>query len=112
MSNLPPETKALQRQVYAGLIAFVVGFFVTLAALEWLMVRLVDPDTRRWQILHFSISAIIISGVGGLALAAGTACALSWFHYWRGVHRCRFCGRPLKGVGVLCDCPQAQAMKK
>jgi len=69
MSNLPPETKALHREVYAGLIAFVVGFFVTLAALEWLLVRLVDPDTRWWQILHFSISATIISVIGGLALA-------------------------------------------
>lgn len=110
MNNLPPETKALRLEIVAGLIAFVLGFIGALIAAGWLITHFVEPDTPWWQILHTSVSAIIIAVLAGLALAAATVIALSRYHYWRGVHRCRFCGRPLKGAGIRCSCPDAQAL--
>jgi hypothetical protein len=78
-----------------------------------LIVRFVTPEARWWDVLHTSINAILISVVfGGLGLAAVSGWALSRYHYKRGFYRCRFCGRLLKGVGILCDCPEAQALKK
>jgi hypothetical protein len=104
MSRLPPDTKALRREVYAGLLAFVVGFGATLALLEWLIVHFVEPDTRWWEILHALFSILMISVIGGLALAAGVVWTLSWIHHCCGMYRCLFCGRPLKHASVPCDC--------
>jgi hypothetical protein len=113
MSNLPPDTRGLRQMIYVCLIAFVVGFFAVLATLGWLIARFVAPDGRWWDILHVSIGAILISVVfGGLSFAAISVWLLSRFHYWRGVYRCRFCDRPLKGAGIPCDCPEAQALRR
>jgi len=112
MSNFPPDTRALRQTIYTGLIAFVVGFVAVLATLGWLVASFVAPDGRWWDILHASLNAILISVFGGLCFAAGSVCLLSRFHYWRGVYRCPYCGRPLKGIGILCDCPEAQVLKR
>ncbi len=113
MSNVPPESRALRREVYVALIAFAVGFVVVLSVLGWLIVRFVTPEARWWDVLHTSITAIMISVVfGGLGSAALSVWAMSRYHYWRGFYRCRFCGRPLKGPGILCGCPEAQSSKR
>ena len=113
MSKLPPETRAIRQMVYLSLFAFVIGFFGMLALLEWVVLRFVAPDGRWWEILHVCINAILISVVfGGGGLTVLAVRALSWYHYKRGVHRCRFCGRQLEGIGILCDCPEAQALRK
>jgi len=113
MSNLPPDTRAFRREIYVAIVAFVVGFLVVLATLSWLIVRFVTPETRWWDVLHTSVNAILISVVfGGLGGAALSVWALNRYHYRRGFYRCRFCDRPLKGAGILCDCPDAQALKR
>ncbi len=113
MSNLPTDSRALRREVFVAVIAFVVGFLVVLAMLAWLIVRFVTAEARWWDVLHTSITAIMISVVfGGLGSAALCVCAISRYHYWRGSYRCRFCGRPLKRPGILCECPEAQALKR
>jgi hypothetical protein len=103
MSNLPPDSKALRREFYAGLAAFVVGFVVTLGVLGWLIVRFVGSDGW-WDVLHACLEALLIAVLGGLGLAVGVVCTLSWFHHRRGVYRCLFCGQPLKRAGAICDC--------
>ena len=112
MSNLPPETKALRQTIYVGLIAFILGFAVVLAALGWLIASFVPPDGRWWDILHVSINAVLISVFGGLCFSAGSVLVLSRIHYQRGIFRCPYCDGPLKGAGILCGCPGAQALKK
>lgn len=112
MSKLPPDTIAMRRGIIGALIAFVVGFVVTLAALAWLIVQFVTPEARWWDVLHTSLSALLISVVlGGLGSAALASWALGRYHYRRGFYRCRFCDRPLKGIGIPCDCPEAQALR-
>ena len=104
MSELPSDTRALRREVYAGLLAFVVGFGATLAALEWSIVHFVEPDTHWWEILHVLFGVLMISVLGGLALAAAVVNALNWIHHRRGMYRCLYCGRPLKRANAPCDC--------
>jgi hypothetical protein len=71
MSKLPLDTIAFRRKITVTLVAFVVGFFVMLAALAWLITRFVTPEARWWDVLHASVSAILISFVlGGLGFAA------------------------------------------
>jgi len=113
MSELPPDSRASRRELVVAFLAFIIGFLVTLATLAWLIVRFVTPDARWWDVLHTSITAILISVVfGGLGSAALSLWALSRYHYRRAYYRCGFCGRPLKGVGTPCDCPEAQALLK
>lgn len=112
MSNLPPDTKALRQTIYVGLIAFIVGFVGVLALLGWLIASFVAPDSRWWDILHVSSGAILFSVFGGLCFAAGSIWVLNRVHYRRGAFRCPYCGGPLKGVGILCSCPEAQALKR
>jgi hypothetical protein len=98
---------------WVGLFAFIIGFLGMLALLEWVLLRFVEPGTHWWEILHYSVNAIIISVVfGGGGFAVLSVKVLSWYHYKRGVYRCRFCGRPLKGIGVPCECPEAQILRK
>jgi hypothetical protein len=101
MSVLSPDSKALRREVYAGLIAFVVGFVGTLVVLELLIVRFV---AGWWDVLHACLEALLIAVLGGLGLAVGAVCALSWVHHRLGIYRCLFCGKPLKCAGIICDC--------
>jgi len=111
MSELPPDTRAARQMTYVMLTAFVVGFFGLLATLGWLIVHFMVPETRWWDILFCSINAIMISFIfGGLGLAALCGSMLSRFHYRRGVHRCPYCDRPLKGIGISCVCPESQAL--
>jgi hypothetical protein len=111
MSNVPPDSMAMRRELLVGLIAFVVGFVVTLATLTWLIVNFVLPEARWWDVLHMCINALMISVIfGGLGSAALSVWVLSWYHHRRGFYRCRFCGRPLKGVATLCDCPEVKAL--
>jgi len=112
MSKLPPDTRAERQVIFVGLISFVVGFVVTLAALAWLMMRFGIADEHWGTILHLSIIAFLISLVlGGLGFAAISMQLLSRYHFWCGVYRRPYCDRPLKGIGILCVCPEAQALK-
>jgi cytochrome c biogenesis protein CcdA len=110
MSNLPPETRALRQMIYLGLLSFVLGFVAVLAIIGWLVAHFVAPDGRWWDILHASVNAILISFFGGLCFAAATTTVLSRVHYRRGVHRCPYCSKPLKGIGISCDCPEIQRL--
>jgi hypothetical protein len=112
MSCLPPDTRALRQLVVAGLLSFLIGMAGVLVLVGWLMWRFVEPDTPWHQLLHIAISGLIISVVGGMALAAGTGWLLNRWHYRQGVHRCVHCGRPLKGIGDFCDCPGIEALRK
>jgi hypothetical protein len=109
MSKLPRDTIALRRELLGTLVAFAVGFLVMLATFAWVIVRFVTPEARWWDVLHTSITGIMISVVfGGLGSAALASWALSWYHYRRGFYRCRFCHRPFKRPGRVCDCAEAQ----
>src|SRR5262245_59786034 len=112
MSKLPPDTIAMRREIIASLIAFAVGFVAMLLTWAWVIVRFVTPGARWWEVLHTSVNAILISIVlGGLGSAVLAGWLLSRYHYRRGFYRCRFSDRPLKGVGIPCDCPEAQALR-
>jgi hypothetical protein len=64
------------------LIAFVVGFGAVLAALEWLILRVVTPETPWWEILHMCINSILIAIVfGGLGFAALSSVAMHCFDH-------------------------------
>jgi len=105
MNNLPPDTRAARLEIYAALIAFVVGFIGSLALWGWLIVRFVAPEEHWWEVVHTSINAILISLVfGGMGLAALTMWLLSRYHYRRGVYSCNFCGRPFKDIKTPCEC--------
>jgi len=106
MPNPPPDTKNFVREFYLMLAAFVVGFVATLLAIQWLILHVVEPDTRWWDILHMDIGAIMISVLGGLCLAALT-CLLSGGM----THPCPYCGRPVFGTRY-CSCAEAQAWKR
>jgi len=110
MSSLPPDTRAMRQTLYAALAAFPVGFVLVLVALGLLVYHVVTPDARWWEILHISINSILISAFGGLCFSAVAATVVSRIHYRRGAYRCRFCDRPLKGPGIPCECPEAQAL--
>ena|SRR5947209_3982275 len=113
MSDLPPDSKALRRELVVAFFAFLMGFVVVLAALAWLIVRFITPAARWWDVLHMSLNAILISVVfGGLGFAALALWALSLYHYRRGFYCCRFCNKPLKGIGIPCACPQTQALRR
>jgi hypothetical protein len=112
MTRLPPDTIALRQLIIVGLLAFFVGMAGVLFLTAWLMWSFVEPDTPWHELLHFSIHGLIFSVFGGLALAAGAVSLLSWWHFRRGMHRCVHCGRPLKGIGVPCDCPEGQALRR
>ena len=111
MSSVPPDISADRQTIYAGVIAFIIGFMAVLAVWGWLIVRFVAPEAHWWDIVHTSINAILVSILGGLCLCAATVVVLTKLHYLRGVYRCRFCGRSLKGARILCDCPEAQALR-
>lgn len=109
MSKLPPDTIAMRREIFGALVAFVVGFVVMLATWAWVIVRFVTPEARWWDVLHTSITAIMISLVfGGLGSAALVSWLMSRYHYRRGSYRCRFCHRPFPKPGRICDCAEAQ----
>jgi uncharacterized membrane protein YfcA len=98
--------------IVVGFLAFLAGMAGVLILVGWLMWRFVEPETPWHELLHIAINGLIVSVLGGMALAAGAMSLLSWWHYRRGVHRCIHCGRPLKGIGILCDCPAIQALSR
>jgi hypothetical protein len=110
MSKLPRDTIAMRREIFGACAAFVLGFVVMLAMLAWVIATFVTPEARWWDVLHTSISAIMISVVfGGLGSAALASSLLSRYHYRRGFYRCRFCHRAFTRPGRICDCAEAQA---
>ena len=105
MSELQQDTKALRREIYAGVLAFVIGSIVVLSVVGWLIVRFVLPEARWWEVVHTSVTAILISIVfGGLGSAALSMRLLSTYHHRRGFYHCLFCGRTLRSVGERCPC--------
>jgi hypothetical protein len=95
--------------IFAGIAAFGTGFSVTFFLLGFLLLFLTRLGT--WEILHIAIKLTSISFFVGLALAAATCSLLSRRNFKRGIYRCPYCARPLKGINILCDCPEAQALK-
>ena len=104
------DTVALRQTIVVGFVSFLLGMVGVLILTGWLMWRFVEPDTPWHQLLHIAVYGLIFSVLGGMALAAGTMSLLSWWHYRRGVYRCVHCGRPLKSISILCDCPEVQAL--
>jgi hypothetical protein len=111
VSKVAPDTKALRQVVVTGLLAFVVGAAGVFAWLAWLVWRFVVPESPWYDTVHASLYVILFTAIGGLAFAAGAVNLLSWWQYRRGLHRCEYCDRPLRGIGVPCDCPQSQALR-
>ena len=109
MYHLPAESRAIRQELFASLAALFLGFFGTLALLIWVVVHFATPETRWWDILHTIINSIFVAILAGLACCAVTAIVLSKIHYGRGVYRCNFCGRPLRGPGIPCSCRAGQA---
>jgi hypothetical protein len=112
VSRLPPETVAMRQLIVMGFLAFLAGMAGLLILVGWLMWRFVEPDTPWHQLLHIAIYGLIFSVLGGMALAAGAMSLVSRRHHRQGVHRCVYCGRPLKGIGIPCDCPEVQALSR
>ena|SRR5215204_897755 len=110
-SPVPPESRATRREVYGALIAFVAGFLGTLATLGWVIVHFVTPEARWWNVVHTSINSIGVSFIAGLGVSCALVRLLSRWHFKRGMYRCPYCDRPRKGNNILCECPDAQALK-
>lgn len=98
--------------IVVGIVAFMVGMVGVLILTGWLMWRFVEPGEHWWTLLHTSILRLIFSVIGGLALAAGAMSLLSRWHFRRGVHRCAYCSKPLRGIGIPCDCLEVQALRR
>ena len=112
MTPDPPDTKALRQMIFLGLAAFATAFVVTFLLLGLAALFFLRPDTGEiMEILHVGINLTIVSFIVGLALAAATVSLLSRRNFRRALYRCPYCDKPLKGIGILCDCPQAQALK-
>jgi hypothetical protein len=101
----------MRREVFVALMAFVGGFVVILAVLGWLIVHFVIPEARWWDVLHTSVTAIMISvwwivfsrtirfGDEPVSLQA----RLLWLPFLRPVIERRW---------YPCDCPCAQVLKR
>src|SRR5216110_1597118 len=109
---LPPDTRAMRREIAVALIGFLAGSLMTFAALARLLWRFVVPEALWWDILNSTINIILISIVGGLAIATGALWFIQRLHYRQGVYRCPYCDRPFKGLKSLCDCPEARALPR
>jgi hypothetical protein len=110
-SSLPSDTRALRQSLWTGAISIVMGFVACLIGLSWLINHAVDADAHWWEILHMCITALMISGLGGLATGAATVTVLNWVHYRCGMYRCRFCDSPLKSMNQICGCSGMQALR-
>jgi hypothetical protein len=111
MNNLTPESRAFRavnREMYAGFIGFVIGFFLTFAVLAWTVGYYVAPDAHWWQVFGASLDSLMISFFGGLCFAVGAYSLVRWFHFRSGVYRCSHCGKPLRTSRRPCDCHAPQ----
>src|SRR5437763_337184 len=88
MSKVPPDSKVLRQLLVVGLLAFLIGMAAVLLLIGWLMWRFAEPDTPWYDMLHVGINGLLISVLGGLALAAGAINLLSWWHDRKELHRC------------------------
>ena len=107
MENIPPESQAFRRMVFAALIAFVIGFVGFLAALLSVLLHLASDEAGWWEIFGTLIGAIQIALVFGLL---GSLLAISLFRPYRH-YRCPYCDQPLKGPRILCNCSGAQSFR-
>jgi hypothetical protein len=57
----------------------------------------------RLPIVDCIVRVLEFSLLGGFALGAIVVVQLNRWHYYRGIYRCNFCGRPLKR-GTACQC--------
>jgi hypothetical protein len=102
--ELPPDTIAYRRTLVAGAAAFVGGFALVAAGLVIVVVRYVRPTGHWSAIVDCILYALILPFVGGCTAAAGVMNALDRWYYWRGVHKCVYCGRPRRYGARSCVC--------
>ena len=105
MTNLPPDSKAIRHEALVVLVAFVVGSGVVLAALGCLILYFRNTETS-WRVaLPVAATAVWASILlGGFTFATISAWGMGRYRYWRGFYRCCNCNRPLKDVGIACNC--------
>jgi hypothetical protein len=103
-ATLPPDEIAYRRMLAGGAAAFVGGFVATAAFLAWVVVRL-GPPTGHWSaIVHLVIVGVMLPFIaGGGAAVAAMSIVDRWYH-WRGVHKCIYCGHPLRRRHLPCAC--------
>jgi hypothetical protein len=103
MSTLPPDVRAWRQELGLGCLAFVVGIVAVAAGITYLHVRYVIPE-KGWEgVVGCILHVLQFSLLGGFALWAIVVVPLNRWHYYRGIYRCNFCGRPLKR-GTACQC--------
>lgn len=107
---LPPELRALRQMLVVGLLAYVVGFALVFAAGCWLVLHYALPGTAWWNVAQMLVNVALIANVAGIWLVALAMHLLNSIHYRRGIYRCVHCGRPLRNIHTLCDCPTMQAL--
>src|SRR5258706_15206449 len=106
-----PEDRAFWQLVATAAVAFVFGFLLIAMGFLSLLHRVGGAEMRWWDIIHMGYHVILLSLGGGLGFATAASWIISRWHYRRGMHRCPFCGRALKGLGIPCECPYVQSLK-
>jgi hypothetical protein len=104
-----PEAKAFRKTIWTAIISFIAGFILSLVLLAWIFT---DSKSRWWDIYTTVCKFFELAVISGLCIAFVSVWILDKYYYWRGVHCCPFCRKPIKGANVPCDCAQAQALKK
>ena len=105
-ADLPADSRTCRREIAAGLVAFLAGLFAALIGLAVLMFR-IAPSEQPWlKTLLTMIRVLPIAVLAGLGLATAAVGILSSIHFRQGVYRCIYCDRPLRNIGVPCECRQ------
>jgi hypothetical protein len=96
----------------AALISFALGSVGICVGVLWLQYAAAPGEFWSWELIPRTLSALHLAFLGGLCLTAASCWCLSRAHHRMGYHRCRFCDRPLAGVGKWCKCPESAKLER
>ncbi len=111
-TKLHPETIAIRQMLATALVSFVLGFVGVCVGVLWLQYAVAPDEFWSWELIMRVLQALHLAFFGGLCLCAASCWLVSRAHYRKGYHRCRFCDRPLAGVGKWCPCPESAKLER
>lgn len=99
-----PAMSREARELLCLALAFVVGFFVSLAVWVWIFLRYGWKEMAWWEVLPTALQILLASATGGVALCG----AVLWLSMkWRmltGTHQCVVCERRQHSPGLCAHC--------
>ena len=110
-TKLPRDTIAMYQILATAFITFVLGFVSVCGGVLWLQYAAAPSKFWSWDLITRVLQALHLAFFGGLLLSSASCSLLSRMHYRKGYHRCRFCDRPLHGIGKWCTCPQSAELE-